>query len=415
MKKLRIGICGWGTVATALYKCIESNSEFIQQKENLEIEVVVIGARRDNPDCDPKGTNIERDIYDVLNHDIDVLIELIGGVSDAKKIISSAMEKNIHVITANKAVIFSHGNELRSIAANKKVHLLFEASVCAGTPIIDLLENHLAGNKISSVKGMLNGTSNFILSEMEEGKSFDSSLDFAQQSGYAEADPSFDIDGIDAAHKIAILSSLVFNTPLPPSDFFIEGITNIDSEVVHAADSIGFSIKHISSAAKENENVFIRSNPALVKKNSHFSNLKHIRNGLEIETEMIGTLNLSGSGAGGNATAAGVIADLLRISREKPRHSFSDNLPKFKEKSIQDMEFCFFILMSCQKNSDTTKLLSEIQNLDLNLDNLTLRNSDSENQIYFTTPKINMVKQIELETTLKNLGFKIKNIMRIEP
>ena len=174
--------------------------------------MVVIGASRDNPDCDPKGTNVERDIYNVLNHDIDVLIELIGGISDAKKLISAAMEKGIHVVTANKAVIFSHGDELRSIAANKKVHLLFEASVCAGTPIIDLLENHLSGNKISSVKGMLNGTTNFILSEMEEGKSFDSSLDFAKRSGYAEADPTFDINGLDASHKIAILSAIGFKT-----------------------------------------------------------------------------------------------------------------------------------------------------------------------------------------------------------
>ena len=414
MKKLKIGICGWGTVATALYKCIETNSEYIQQKENLDIEVVVIGARRDNPDCDPKGTNVERDIYNVLNHDIDVLIELIGGISDAKKLISAAMEKGFHVVTANKAVIFSHGDELRSIAANKKVHLLFEASVCAGTPIIDLLENHLSGNKISSVKGMLNGTTNFILSEMEEGKSFDSSLDFAKRSGYAEADPSFDIDGIDAAHKIAILSSLVFNTPLPPSDFFIEGITNINSEVVHAAESIGFSIKHIASASRENGNVFIRSNPALVKKDSYFSNLKNVRNGLEVETEMIGSLNLSGSGAGGDATAAGVIADLLRISREKPRHCISNKLPKLKEKSIQDMDFCFFFLLSCKKHSDTTKLLSKIQELDFDLENLTLRNFDSKHQIYFTTSKINMIKQIELESTLKNLGFQITNIMRIE-
>ena len=174
----------------------------------------VIGARRDNPKCSPENTLIERDIFDVLNHDIDVMVELIGGVEVARDLILQAINKGIHVVTANKAVIYHHGDEIFEQAKKKNVNVLFESSVCAGTPIIKMLMEELAANKVTKISGMLNGTSNFILSKMEEGADFDETLLLAQKEGYAEPDPSFDIEGMDAAHKIGILSALSLGTCL---------------------------------------------------------------------------------------------------------------------------------------------------------------------------------------------------------
>jgi homoserine dehydrogenase len=171
MNELKIGICGWGNVATGLYKSIHKNKKQIEAAANTKIDIIVIGARRDNPKCDPKEVNIERDIFDVLNHDIDVMVELIGGVDVARELILASIEKGIHVITANKAVLYHHGDEIFSKAAAKNVHVLFEASVCAGTPIIKMLKEELAGNRISKISGMLNGTSNFILSQFNLLKS----------------------------------------------------------------------------------------------------------------------------------------------------------------------------------------------------------------------------------------------------
>ena len=187
-----------------------------------------------------KEVKIERDIFDVLNHDIDVMVELIGGVDVARELILASIEKGIHVITANKAVLYHHGDEIFSKAAANNVHVLFEASVCAGTPIIKMLKEELAGNRISKISGMLNGTSNFILSQMEDGAEFDTTLKIAQEEGYAEPDPSFDIEGMDAAHKIGILSSIALGTSLPPNDFYVEGITDIDSKDFEYAKKFRF-------------------------------------------------------------------------------------------------------------------------------------------------------------------------------
>ena len=191
--------------------------------------------------------------------------------------------------------------------------MLYESSVCAGTPIIKLLKEELAANKVSKISGMLNGTSNFILSNMEEGGDFDSTLKLAQEEGYAEPDPTFDIEGMDAAHKIGILSSLAFGTSLPPLDFHIEGITNIDKSDFHYAMDMGYTVKHLAVAKIDNGRVEIRAHPALINLNSHLANLKGVRNGMEIDTDLIGKIHIAGSGAGQESTASGLISDLVHL------------------------------------------------------------------------------------------------------
>ena len=314
MNKLKIGICGWGNVATGLYQTLEQNNIQIESNTNTLIEIIVIGARRDNPKCNPKDITIERNIFDVLNHDIDVLVELIGGVEVARELILKSIEKGINVVTANKAVLFHHGDEIFKEASLNNVRVLFESSVCAGTPIIKLLTEELSANRITKIAGMLNGTSNFILSNMEEGADFKPTLELAQKEGYAEPDPTFDIEGLDAAHKIGILSSLAFGTTLPPDNFYIEGISEIKNIDFKYAKEMGYTIKHLAVSKLNESKIELRAHPALIKMDSYLAGLKSVRNGIEVETDLLGTLHIAGSGAGQESTASGVISDLVHLA-----------------------------------------------------------------------------------------------------
>ena len=325
MKNLKIGICGWGNVATGLYKTIKNNYDQITSNGNLNIDIAVIGARRDNPKCDPTNVKIERNIFDVINHDIDVVVELIGGVDTARELILTAIKNKKHVVTANKAVIFNHGNEIFKEAYNNGVRVLYETSVCAGTPAIKILSEELAANKIRKITGMLNGTSNFILSNMEEGANFASTLALAQKEGYAEPDPTFDIEGMDAAHKIGILSSLAFRTSLPPNDFYIEGISSIENIDFKYASEMGYTIKHLAIAKKNKESVELRAHPVLIEKIQYLANLKSVRNGIEIETDLLGILHVAGSGAGQESTASWIISDLVNLANSEKNTSNIDD------------------------------------------------------------------------------------------
>lgn len=336
MKTLKIGICGWGNVATGLFKAIEKNSNLIQLNGGVNLTIDVIGARRDNPQCNPGKTKIERDIFDVIKHDIDVVVELIGGVEVARELIIKAINNQKHVVTANKAVIFHHGDELFKLAQENGVKILFESAVCAGTPIIKLLKEELAANKVSKISGMLNGTSNFILSNMEEGAEFDSTLKLAQDKGYAEPDPAFDIEGMDAAHKIGILSSLAFGTSLPPEDFFVEGITKIQKSDFSYAMDMGYTIKHLAVAKINESSLELRAHPALISLDSHLANLKGVRNGMEIDTDLIGKIHIAGSGAGQESTASGLISDLIHLSNT---NEISDQFYKGDEDKYPVLDF----------------------------------------------------------------------------
>ena len=269
MAKLKIGICGWGNVATGLYEQLTSGNELYS-----EWELICIGARRDNPRCNPGHVKIVRDIFAVTNEDIDVLVELIGGVETARELILKALNAGKHVITANKAVIFEHGQELIEAAIKNNTKLLFESAVCAGTPIVKMLSNDLGANQVSKVAGMLNGTTNFILSSMEEGANYENVLQEAQEKGYAEPDPSLDVNGTDAAHKIGILASLAFNSGLPASNFYIEGIENISPQDFYYANEFNLTVKHLAVAQLQDDGIELRSHPVLLSKDSSLAGLK---------------------------------------------------------------------------------------------------------------------------------------------
>ena len=401
MNELKIGICGWGNVATGLYKSIHKNKKQIEAAANTKIDIIVIGARRDNPKCDPKEVNIERDIFDVLNHDIDVMVELIGGVDVARELILASIEKGIHVITANKAVLYHHGDEIFSKAAANNVHVLFEASVCAGTPIIKMLKEELGGNRISKISGMLNGTSNFILSKMEDGSEFDTTLKIAQEEGYAEPDPRFDIEGMDAAHKIGILSSIAFGTPLPPKDFYVEGITDIDSKDFEYAKNLGFTIKHLAVASLSEKSIQLRAHPVLISLDSYLAGLKGVRNGIEIETDLIGTLHVAGSGAGQESTASGLVSDLIHLANSDINSSSKAASPsEVNIQSIKEMKFgYYFRIVGTLKDLD----LNAIESIfDENQIPINLNEFDDTTIVIVTDPFIDSMREL-IMTALNNL------------
>ena len=357
MTMLKIGICGWGNVATGLFEQLTANNHISSQWQ-----VTCIGARRDNPRCDPGSVKILRDIFAVPDEEIDVLIELIGGVDTAKALIIKALNAKKHVITANKAVIFEHGEELLKIAKNNDVRLLFESAVCAGTPTIKMLSNDLSANSISKVAGMLNGTTNFILSNMEEGELFETVLAEAKAEGYAEPDPTLDINGTDAAHKIGILAALIFNSGLPATNFHIEGIENISPDDFLYADEFGLTIKHLAVACKKDLGIELRSHPVMIKKESSLAGLKGVRNGIQFDTDLIGSFHVAGSGAGRESTASGLISDLVALS--KSSESLPMQYPDFSKKpdviDFNELSFKYYVYLEVKDQPGVLATISKV-------------------------------------------------------
>ncbi|RUM56239.1 MAG: homoserine dehydrogenase, partial [Marinomonas sp.] len=268
MKPVKVGICGLGTVGSGTFNILQDNAEEITRRVGRSIVVEQIGARRDNPTCDTTDIDITRDIFDVANNpEVDIIVELIGGTSVARELVLTAIENGKHVVTANKALIAEHGNEIFEKAQAKGVMVAFEAAVAGGIPIIKTLREGLSSNKIEWLAGIINGTGNFIMTEMtEKGRAFDDVLKEAQALGYAEADPTFDVEGIDAAHKLTILASIAYGIPLQFEKTYTEGISRITAEDVSFAQEMGYAIKHLGIARRTKAGVELRVHPTLISK-----------------------------------------------------------------------------------------------------------------------------------------------------
>ena len=415
MTKLKIGICGWGNVATGLYEQLICGNELYS-----EWELVCIGARRDNPRCNPGNTKIIRDIFAVPDEDIDVLVELIGGVETARELILKALNAGKHVVTANKAVIYEHGEELIEAAIKNNVKILFESAVCAGTPVVKMLSNDLGANKISKVAGMLNGTTNFILSNMEEGANYENVLQEAQEKGYAEPDPSLDVNGTDAAHKIGILASLAFNSGLPASTFHIEGIEDITSQDFKYAHEFNLTVKHLAVAQLQNHGIELRSHPVMLSKESSLAGLKGVRNGIQINTDLLGEFQVAGSGAGRESTASGLISDLIALSKNQdidpmryPDFSKKPNIIDFNE-----LSFKYYVYLEVKDESGVLALISKIfAEHKISFDKVIQKDQlDNGNvpMVIFTDPVIESEMQIALKDLKSNSVIHNSKIIRIE-
>ncbi len=317
MKTINIGICGLGTVGAGVVNVIQRNIAAITARSGREISITHIGARRDNPACDVGSATVSRDIFAVVNDpDVDIVVELIGGYEPALELVMQAIKKGKHVVTANKALIAMHGNEIFAAAEERGVSVLFEAAVAGGIPIIKAMREGLAANSIEWLAGIINGTGNYILTEMrDKGRQFEDVLADAQQLGYAEADPTFDVEGIDAAHKLVILASLAFGMPLNFDACFTEGISAIAPQDVVFAGELGYRIKHLGIARKGEQGVEMRVHPTLIPQRRLIANVDGVMNAVLVKGDAVGPTLYYGAGAGGEPTASSVIADIVDVIR----------------------------------------------------------------------------------------------------
>jgi Homoserine dehydrogenase len=278
----------------------------------------MLGARRDNPACDLSAFKVSRDIFAVVDDpEVDIVIELIGGTTEAKELVIRAIKAKKHVVTANKALIAEFGTELFALAAEAGVALRYEAAVAGGIPIIKALREGLAGNDIRWLAGIINGTTNFILTEMESAqRSFADVLAQAQELGYAEADPTFDIEGIDAGHKLVILAAIAFGMPLDIDGVYTEGMTSIAPADLIFARELGYRIKHLGIARLTDEGVNLRVHPTLIPDTELLSRVNGVENAVLIDGSAVGPTLYCGAGAGAAPTASAVVADVIDIARE---------------------------------------------------------------------------------------------------
>lgn len=326
---MKLGIIGLGTVGLGVLEILVKEKENLKFKgADLEIKYACdLDHNKDFPVNFDKSTLIT-DYKKILEDDeVDTIVELIGGDTLAKKIILEAIEKGKNVITANKALIAKHSKEIFSKAIEKDVNLFYEASVGGGIPIISPLLENLVANNILGIRGIINGTCNYILSEMKDKNlEFDVVLKDAMEKGYAEADPTFDIEGIDAAHKICILASLAFNKTVDVSKILTSGITKVKLSDLTLAESLGYSVKLIAAATQKNNGLEISVEPTLVKKSDLLSNVEGVFNAVEVEGDYVGKTLFYGRGAGKDATASAVVADIFKASVNcsyKDRHYFN--------------------------------------------------------------------------------------------
>ncbi len=317
MKTVKVGICGLGTVGAGTFKLLSANAPDIADRAGCHIDVGRVGARSDKPDCPTGKVPVSRDIFEVADDpDIDILVELIGGTDTALELVRRAIANGKHVVTANKALIAEFGNELFEEAHAAGVSICYEAAVAGGIPIIKALREGLTANRVQWLAGIINGTGNYILSEMrEKGREFSDVLAEAQALGYAEADPTFDVEGIDAAHKLVILAAIAFGMPLEFDKVFTEGISTIETVDVDYAEELGYRIKHLGIARRNELGIEMRVHPTLIPEKRLLANVNGVKNAVLVEGDAVGPTLYYGAGAGASPTASAVVADIVDLGR----------------------------------------------------------------------------------------------------
>ena len=317
MDQIRVGICGLGTVGGGTLNLIQENCADLRARAGAEIRVTHIGARSPKPEFNLAGIRQSEDIFELARDpDVDILVESIGGIEPAKTLVLEAISSGKHVVTANKALIAEHGNELIKAAEAAGVTLAFEAAVAGAIPVIRSLRDGLAANQIKELAGIINGTGNFILTEMRDhGRVYEDVLKEAQELGYAEADPTFDVEGIDAAYKLCILASIAFSIPLNFEKVYTQGISQLAQKDVLFAEELGYRIKHLGIAKATERGIEMRVHPTLIPEEVPLANVDGVMNAVWIEGNASGPTMYYGAGAGALPTASSVVADIIEIAR----------------------------------------------------------------------------------------------------
>ena len=371
--KINVGLIGAGTVGSGTYKILKENFAEIYRKTGKEIIVFALAekdTKRAKEVADDK-TLIFEDAFDLVkDKNIHIVVELIGGTGISKDLVEEAIKNNKHVVTANKALIAMHGEELVNLATKHNVNLSYEAAVAGGIPIVKAIREGLVANKIEWIAGILNGTTNYILTEMKENNlAFEVALKQAQELGFAEADPTFDIEGVDAAHKITILASIAFGIPVNFNAAHIEGISNLAQKDIIYAEELGYRIKLLGITKCNNDLVELRVHPTLIPEKRLIANVDGAMNAVLVKGNMVGLTLYYGAGAGAEPTASAVVADIIDLARNLesnnttpiPILGFIKNEIKSKKiLSIKDITSEFYLRISMKNESGVLAKITQV-------------------------------------------------------
>ncbi|WP_028884208.1 homoserine dehydrogenase [Taylorella asinigenitalis] len=373
LQAIRVGLLGFGVVGSGTWNVLRRNSNEIARRAGRRIEIVRIATRTISKATNVVGDSVPvtSDLVEVVRDpSIDIVVELIGGTNLAKDIVIEALKNGKHVVTANKALLAHHGNEIFKIASENKVMVAFEAAVAGGIPIIKSVREGLTANRIQSVAGIINGTSNFILSEMrEKGLAFEEVLKEAQRLGYAEADPTFDIEGVDVAHKLSILASIAFGVPIQFDRVFSEGITKIEQEDVVQAERLGYRLKLLGIATRRENGIELRVHPTLIPNSKMLANVNGAMNAVMVRGDAVGETLFYGPGAGSEPTASAVVADIVDVTRlhtADPEHRVPhlafqpDALEDFKILPIEEAQTGYYLRMTVKDQKGVLADVSRI-------------------------------------------------------
>ncbi len=353
-KSIKVGIIGFGTVGTGTARILIENSEIIKRRLGARVVLKTISDLDIDRDrgIKPAGVKLTTDVKDILNDpEIDIVVELIGGYKPAREFLLEAIRNKKHVVTANKALLAVHGEELYSAAEKAGVTVGYEASVAGGIPILAAVRNGLAANNIESIYGIVNGTCNYILTLMtNEGRKFGEVLQEAQARGYAEADPTFDIEGIDSAHKLAVLTMLAYGTPVAFGDIYTEGISKITPLDIAFAGELGYKIKLLAITKMVNGEIEARVHPTMLPRSYQIATVDDVFNALAVTGDAVGSTMFYGRGAGDMPTGSAVVSDIIEIGRDilsgsvsrSPVAAFRDRSP-LKIRRMEDITSCYYL------------------------------------------------------------------------
>lgn len=426
MKHINIGLLGLGTVGRGVYQLLTRENDVLKQRLGAKItikKILVKDPTKERGILIPAGlltTNAQEILNDTT---IDIIIEVIGGTGEAKNLVLEALKKGKPVVTANKELMANYGQQVLQLAAEKNVEIGFEASVGAGIPIIRALKESLTGNCITRLMGIINGTTNFILSQMSQGKSYQQALAQAQALGYAESNPTADVSGRDAAAKIAILASIAFNSRVTGNQVYTEGITNIKPQDLAYAKELGFAVKLVALAKRENNEIDVRVHPTLIPLKHPLAAVNDVYNAIFVEGDAVGELMFFGQGAGSLPTASAIVSDVFQIARNLPEKQATAKLNctcfyQLKVKPIEEVETAYYLLIKAHdKPGVLAKIAQAFGDNMVSLSSVIQKQTDGKiAEVVFMTHQVaegNLRKALKAISQLEVVD-KISNVMRVE-
>lgn len=427
LEAVKVGILGVGTVGSGVVNVLKRNAEEIERRLGRKVVVTHAAARTPTKlSADAAGIELSDDLEALVNNpDIDVVAELIGGYEPARSLVLQAIANGKHVVTANKALIALHGEEIFAAAEKQGVIVAYEAGVAGGIPVIKAIREGLAGNKIEWLAGIINGTGNFILTEMKDkGRDFADVLKEAQELGYAEADPTFDVEGIDAAHKLVILGSIAFGVPLQFDSCYTEGISKIAPQDVNYAEELGYRIKHLGIARRSEKGVELRVHPTLIPEKRLIANVDGVMNAVLVKADAVGPTLYYGPGAGSEPTASAVVADIIDVARvlgqpvsaQVPGLGFqADALGEAGVLPIEDIESAYYLRMQVKDRTGVmAKITSMLADADISIEAVVQKEAESHEGSEEPVLPVFMVTDRVVEKNLNKVIQAIENLEEIQ-